>query len=73
MRKTLTYTDISKRALEEFRLLEQKNPKTPKPYLVLEVIEMLKTINWQRKYPEIPAATEIRTMIEEKIKKVSNF
>lgn len=67
--KVLTYTDISKQAVEEFRVLKEKNPKTPRPYLVLEVIEKLKELSWQRKYPEIPAAAEIRNMIDSKCKK----
>lgn len=68
MSKVLTYTDVSKQALEEFKTLESKSPRTPRPYLILEVIEKLKGLTWQRKYPELPPANEIRCMIDEKIK-----
>lgn len=68
MSKVLTYTDVSKQALEEFKILQSRSPRTPKPYLILEVIEKLKGLTWQRKYPDLPPATEIRNMIDDKVK-----
>lgn len=69
MSKVLTYTDVSKQALEEFKTLQSKSPRTPKPYLILEVIEKLKGLTWQRKYPELPPANEIRNMIDSNARK----
>lgn len=62
--KTLTYTEMSKQVQKRFAELAQQNANTPRPYLVVRIVEEFKSAQWNRKWPNTPAGEEIRCMLK---------
>lgn len=61
--KTLTYTEMSKQVQKRFAELVQQNNTTPRPYLVVKVVEEFKDTPWNRKWPNTSVGEEIRLML----------
>jgi hypothetical protein len=62
--RTLTYTEMSKQVQKRLTELVQQDSKTPRPYLVVRVVEEFKGSQWNRKWPNVPAGEEIRSMLK---------
>lgn len=62
--KTLTYTEMSKQVQKRFAELVQKESATPRPYLVVKVVEEFKNAAWSRKWPNVTGGEEIRLMLK---------
>jgi hypothetical protein len=62
--KTLTYTEMSKQVQKRFAELVQQDKTTPRPYLVVKVVEEFKNTSWSRKWPNTSVGEEIRLMLK---------